>query len=165
MADLVETIKKIAQGVMNESSPSNILFGTVTNNSPLEINVEQKLTLTQEFLVLTKNVVDYTVDVSMEWSTQTKSLNANHTHSISGDISVNSSATMSPNPENANIAIQNQVNNNISIDQKNIDLSHNHSISGRKSLTIHNGLKTGDKVILIQQAGGQKYVVLDKVYG
>lgn len=164
MADLVETIKKIAQGVMNESSPSNILFGTVTNNAPLEINVEQKLTLTQEFLVLTKNVVDYTVDVSMEWSTGTKNLNANHTHSVSGDVSVNSNATMSPNPENANITIENQVSNNISIEQKNIDLSHNHSISGRKSLTIHNGLKTGDKVILIQQAGGQKYVVLDKVY-
>lgn len=40
---------------------------------------------------------------------------------------------------------------------------HKHSISGVKLLTIYNGLSAGDQVILIQQQGGQKYIVLDKV--
>ena len=57
-----------------------------------------------------------------------------------------------------------EVNSNISIEQKNINLSHNHTITGTKSLTIHNALKVGDKVILIQVQGGQRYIVLDKVY-
>jgi len=39
-----------------------------------------------------------------------------------------------------------------------------HSIVGTKSITINNALKQNDKVILLQQAGGQKYIVLDKVY-
>ena len=30
-------------------------------------------------------------------------------------------------------------------------------------ITIHNGLVVGDKVILIRQQGGQKFVVLDRI--
>lgn len=41
--------------------------------------------------------------------------------------------------------------------------SHNHSISGTKQITIHNGLKIGEKVVLMKQKGGQKYLVLDRV--
>jgi hypothetical protein len=36
------------------------------------------------------------------------------------------------------------------------------SISGAK-ITIHNALKAGDEVVMIQMQGGQKYVVLDKI--
>ena len=162
--ELLEIIKRASKEVMDASNPTGILFGTVISIEPLEINVEQKMTLSQEFFILTKNVVDYTVNVTMNWSTETRSLNANHSHTASGEISVNSEATMNPNPENASITIQNEVNSNINIEQKNINLSHNHAISGTKSLTIHNSLKVGDKVILIQVQGGQRYIVLDKVY-
>ena len=41
--------------------------------------------------------------------------------------------------------------------------SHNHGINGTKSITIHNGLKVGDKVLLLRQQGGQSYIVLDKI--
>lgn len=43
------------------------------------------------------------------------------------------------------------------------DTNHNHSINGTKTITINNGLKENDKVILLQVQGGQKYIVLDKV--
>lgn len=39
---------------------------------------------------------------------------------------------------------------------------HSHSVSGG-SLTVHNALKVGEKVILIRQSGGQKFIVLDRV--
>ena len=41
--------------------------------------------------------------------------------------------------------------------------SHNHSVRGRKNITIHNGLVVGDEVVLIRQQGGQKYIVMDKI--
>ncbi len=34
---------------------------------------------------------------------------------------------------------------------------------GEKKLTLHNGLKTGEKVVLVRMQGGQKYVVLDRM--
>lgn len=41
--------------------------------------------------------------------------------------------------------------------------SHNHSVSGKKKIKIHNALKSGDEVVMIKQQGGQKYLVLDRV--
>lgn len=136
-SELLQTIKQAAKEAVDADNPCGVLFGTVTSNNPLQINIEQKMTLSKEFLILTKNVVDYNVDVSINWTTNEKSLNANHNHSASDGVSV---------------------------EQKNIDLTHSHVINGRKQLTIHNSLKNGDKVILIQVQGGQKYVVLDKIY-
>ena len=33
----------------------------------------------------------------------------------------------------------------------------------QRQVTIHNGLKVGDEVILLKQKGGQKYLVIDRV--
>ena len=161
-SSLGEIIKRMAVGANDANAPTSVLFGTVTSVNPLEITVEQKLKLTKEFLVLTKNVKDYTVDVSMDWTTETKTLNANHTHNLNGDVSVTSNTQVSPNQDNIAVTITNEVNNSMDVQQKNINLSHNHSISGRKQITIYNGLKLNDNVILLQQQGGNNFVVLDK---
>ena len=41
--------------------------------------------------------------------------------------------------------------------------SHNHGIQGTKEITVHNSLAVGDKVVLLQKKGGQKYLVIDRV--
>lgn len=41
--------------------------------------------------------------------------------------------------------------------------SHNHQYTGRKRITIHNGLSVGEAVILVRQAGGQEFIVLSRV--
>lgn len=42
--------------------------------------------------------------------------------------------------------------------------SHNHDIYfNRKKITIHGALKVGDKVVLLRQAGGQHFLVLDRL--
>ena len=161
-SSLGEVIKRMAVGVNEASAPTSVLFGTVTSVNPLEITVEQKLKLTKEFLVLTKNVQDYTVDVSVEWETESKVLDASHSHGFSGDISIDSNATVDPNPNNVAVSISNDVSNSIDIDNKIIDLTHCHSIEGKKQITIYNGLKLNDNVILLQQQGGNNFIVIDK---
>lgn len=42
--------------------------------------------------------------------------------------------------------------------------SHNHGYVGRKKIKIYNGLHIGEQVILIQQAGGQEFIVLSRVF-
>lgn len=50
-----------------------------------------------------------------------------------------------------------------------VDLEHSHSIpegissNSLKKLVIREGLKQGDKVLLLRVQGGQQYVILDKV--
>lgn len=42
--------------------------------------------------------------------------------------------------------------------------SHDHDYKGRKKIIIYNGLKIGEKVVLIRQAGGQLFFVVNRVY-
>ena len=161
-SSLGEVIKKMAVGANNANAPTSVLFGTVTSVEPLEITVEQKLKLTEEFLVLTKNVKDYTVNVTMDWNTETTSLNANHSHSTEVNSNISVSSDISPNDNNQKITNDVTGDVSVSVKQKDIDLTHKHSIKGTKSIMVHNALKINDNVILIQQQGGNNFVVLDK---
>jgi len=40
---------------------------------------------------------------------------------------------------------------------------HDHEYKGRKKILIYNGLKTGEKVLLVRFQEGQKFLVLDRV--
>ena len=42
--------------------------------------------------------------------------------------------------------------------------SHDHDYKGRKKIFIYNGLKIGEKVVMIQQSGGQLFFVANRVY-
>lgn len=41
---------------------------------------------------------------------------------------------------------------------------HHHGYKGRKTYLVHNGLVVGDKVILLRESGGQRYIALDRYY-
>lgn len=68
--DLLEVIKQIALNSFYSSKPSELTFGTVINDKPLKIQVEQKMTLGTEQLVLTRNVTDYKVSMSVDHLTE-----------------------------------------------------------------------------------------------
>lgn len=161
-SSLGEVIKKMAVGANDANAPTSVLFGTVTSVEPLEITVDQKLKLTERFLMLTKNVKDYKVDVTMDWNTENTSLDANHSHSTEVDSNISVSSDISPNDNNQKITNDVTGEVSVSVKQKDIDLTHKHSIKGTKSITVHNALKINDNVILIQQQGGINFVVLDK---
>lgn len=112
--DFYNAIKVAAMNAVEASHPCDFIFGKVTSVSPIKVSVDQKMILTSTQLVLTRNVTDYSVDVSVDWVT-------------------------------------NDVND------------HSHKIEGVNKIIIHNGLKIGDKVVLLRKKGGQKYLVLDKV--
>lgn len=120
MADLTNVIKKAAVEAVKAGKPSDFLYGTVVGVNPIKISVNQKLVLSSEFLILTGGVKDYSVEASVEWTTE-----------------------------------ENEGSDAVE--------SHVHNVTGTKKIMIHNGLKVGEKVILLMQAGGQMYIVLDRV--
>lgn len=121
--ELIKTLKKAALDAFKAEKPTDVLFGKVISVSPLQINVEQQFILGAKQLVLTRNVTDFTTQMTVNWSTG----------NTSGGSGYDAFA------------------------------SHNHSISGKKSITVHNGLAVGDEVILIRKFGGQKFIVLDRI--
>lgn len=52
----IDVIKRIAMNAFNASNPVNVLIGTVSIASPIEIEIHQKLKLSKEFLIMTERV-------------------------------------------------------------------------------------------------------------
>lgn len=69
---LLSVMKRSAMDAMNESNPCDILFGTVLTTAPLLIQVdgEQKMKLEEDFLILTRSVRDYNVEMTVEHETE-----------------------------------------------------------------------------------------------
>lgn len=125
MADtLLQTIKQAAQEAAVAGKPFCLTFGEVVDVNPLSIRIEQKMTLSEAFFILTWAVVDHYVDITVNHVTENRAGGG-------GDAEF---------------------------------ASHNHAYTGKKKIMIHNGLKVGEKVILLQQAGGQQYIVLDRAF-
>lgn len=73
MADangLVEAMKRAAKDEREASKPVNVYFGEVVSKSPLKINVEQKMVLGENQLILARNVTDYMTTVTVQWTTE-----------------------------------------------------------------------------------------------
>lgn len=135
-AELVRIIKKTASDAVKAEKPVEVCFGSVLSTSPLKILVEQKLTLGAEQLVLTKAVTDHWVDIEVSHFTV-----------------------------NDNFMIPDHIHGTPAgpTDNGNLDTTHKHGYKGRKKILVYNGLKAGEKVLLIRFGGGQRFVVLDRV--
>lgn len=89
--DLLKLIKKTAVEAVNASKPANMVFGKVISISPLKIKVDQKLILTSGQLILTRNVTNYRLSVTVDHSTESasggsgESSFASHKHSVKGE--------------------------------------------------------------------------------
>ena len=67
MADytpLLKVMKQTAKETGNALCPVEVCFGKVVSESPLKVQVEQKITLGKAQLVLTRNVCDYEEEYS-----------------------------------------------------------------------------------------------------
>ena len=134
---LNESIKIIADNLINSMQPADLFFGTVTSVSPLTIQIDQKHILTSEFLILSNLVKDHAVDVTVSMQTENDAFMVpDHTHT--GNLG---------NPTDAG----------------NLDVTHKHEIKHKIKMLHHYGLTNGEKVILLRMQGGQRYLVLDRV--
>lgn len=144
-----EKIKKAALGAMESSKPVNVYFGEVISTSPLKINVEQKMVLSEAQLILTRNVTNFVTMVMMNWETE-ESLEAQHKHTLIG------------NTEDGGDPEHNHVLNR---DTNAVNLNHSHILAGGKQVIIQNALDIGEQVIMIRQQEGQKFIVVDRIGG
>lgn len=88
---LVEAMKRASRDEREASKPVNVYFGEVISKSPLKINVEQKMILGENQLILARNVTDYMTTVTVQWATEKGVLSDGkttatplHTHGIVG---------------------------------------------------------------------------------
>ena len=127
-SDFVKVIKKSAIEAVNNSKPADIFYGTVQSISPLTIFIDQKLILSEKFLIIPESLTDYETEISFD------------------DPSVKQVFT-TWNMEETSESTPSKISFKEKIKHK---------------ITVYNSLKVGEKVILLRQQGGQKYMVLDR---
>lgn len=77
----VQLIKHIAMEAFNASKPCNYKIGTVTKTEPLTVRVSDSFSLDEDFLLLSRNVTDYEVEMETDHVTETAS---QHQHAYKG---------------------------------------------------------------------------------
>lgn len=78
MPDMVQLVKKAAVEAVEAAKPVQFLFGQVISASPLKIQVDQKSVYTEKMLVLTRNVTEHEIDISIS----AKSVVISHGHPV-----------------------------------------------------------------------------------
>ena len=53
---MLDIIKKASLGAVTNANPVIIMFGNITSTAPLEINIEQRLTLPEELLIIPESM-------------------------------------------------------------------------------------------------------------
>ncbi|MDE5910257.1 MAG: DUF2577 domain-containing protein [Lachnospiraceae bacterium] len=145
-AELLKLIKQSALEAVDASKPVRFFFGEVMNTEPLQINVEQKMQLGRKQLTLSRSVTDFETEITVD--TDTEQALDEHSHALA--------FVMEGAGEPLHV-------HTISGSTESVGLTHTHEIKKRMKITVHNRLAVGDKVILLQNKGGQQYLVLDRI--
>lgn len=134
--DMLKLIKQAGTRAVEQGVPAAVMPGVVKQVNPLIITVEQHLDIPAEFLLLTDNVRDHWVDMTVD-------------HFTVNDNYLNTSHAHSKNPPEAG--------------EDDFDSTHKHAYKGRKPFLVHKGLSVGEHVVLIRAQGGQRFIVLNRV--
>lgn len=164
MTNLVQVIKKIVTETVEASQPSCIVMGVVTSVSPLTVTVEQRLTLTENFLILTNNVMDHEVDMDISATTDVREVRAGHTHEfdVIETVTSESNETVAEGGQGIHVHDVN-INYHNTTDEASMNADHDHNISGTKKILLRYGLKQGENVLMVRVQGGQRYVIIDRL--
>ena len=90
LPNAVELVKQAAVEAVDATKPVFLLFGEVISVSPLKIQVDQKSIYTEKMLVLTRNVTDFEVDMTVSHITENRAGGsgdpafASHNHEYKG---------------------------------------------------------------------------------
>ena len=70
--NLFETIQKTVKQAIEASRPADYILGRVESVSPLSIRLNARDLVTENFLILTDAVRDYSVDISVSHQTENR---------------------------------------------------------------------------------------------
>lgn len=159
-----DIIKQFAKNAVDSTMPFSFHYGTVKSTDPIEIEVEQKLILTENDLIFTTLVQDFDVDMYMEHTTEKTDLIHNHkaTPVVVGTVE-GKPFTQTDGVYDHENGIVTVPGTYTAIDKTGDEHNHSHEYKGVKTFTVNLKLAKDEKVLLLRIQGGQKFLVLDRV--
>lgn len=175
---LLNIFKTIAAGAVQSGNPMDYAIGTVVSDEykPLEIKVDAfSEVLEEDDLILTKAVQDHWLDIEVYWETvddnDLSESQANHYKNVQIQNDNVDKHNLNTAKYNAHTHTGNMGAPTPFIGEAMVDVekqttrhtSHLHNIEGRKKIRVYNGLHKGEIVLLLRCAGGQQYIVVDRL--
>ena len=68
--ELLNLIKRAAVEAVNANDPMRVWIGTVETEKPLGIRIDQQTVLTEDYLLLARDVTDYVVEMEVDHQTE-----------------------------------------------------------------------------------------------
>lgn len=160
MSNLLTTIQSIAVNAVKSTNPVEYCFGTVTSINPLKVRLnESTLEVWGDTLMLTSAVVERKLTIKKH-THKIGSTVATHTHQFTGQGAVGVPTGIDETTEIVDTVLDAFVNEHGDTD------NHLPVDSDDKKIvvTINRGLQKDDKVIMLRVCGGQKFVILSRVF-
>lgn len=166
MPNLLATIQSIAVNAVNSTNPITFTFGTVTSDSPLKIRIDQStINLEGDSLILTANVVEKTVTIQK------------HTHGMDSQL-MDITAAVAATGGNVSFTVNGVPTSSVTLNHKHTNettvldavcTEHGEELpkdadNDRIVVTINRPLAKGDKVVMLRVSGGQRFIVLSRVF-
>ena len=152
---LVNAFKHIAAGIFESQKPFSFVFGKVLagqndQGKGLKIMVDQKLILGDKQLILTNAVRDHYVKLTTVGETLNQQDGKEHNTEYEENLALT----------NGVAAVANAAPGT------NYDFfaKHRHDYKGDKWWKVNLKLQVGESVLMLRVDGGQKYIVLDRVF-
>lgn len=79
---LIDVMKRASLDAVENAKMCDLRYGTVVSVSPLKVQVTTQFTIPSSLLIIPQHLTDYSVEVSVDWSTVSVD---NHTHTMGLD--------------------------------------------------------------------------------
>ena len=135
---MVETLKRINKTTSEAGAPMRIMFGTVTAISPLSVMVENRFTITGDMLIVPRELQAGYVDT--------------HKHRLV--------AANDEEPETGGVKEGSAPAHTHTLNDDYWTNDEENTLTERE---YYYGLKVGEAVVLLRDAGGQRFLVVGRV--
>lgn len=157
MSNILTTIQSIAVNAVKSTNPVEYCIGTVTSIEPLKVRLnESTLEVWGDILMLTSAVVERKMTIKKHSHPIGNSL-VSHTHETPAGTAI-----ADPNLATAKVddtVLDAYVNEFGSSDPLDHPSDDNEIV-----VTLNRGLKKDDKVLMLQVSGGQKFIILSRLF-
>lgn len=138
MSALYQAMKRVVNEYDANKAGTNVHFGTVRGEKPLEIELDSKLRLEERFFVVAEHLTDYEIEFE---------LNENLTgNELTGIRQIEGWYA------------QHEGQQTVVVNSGGIQ-----GYTGKGTVKLLNHLKAGDRVIVLRMEGGQQFVVADRI--
>lgn len=174
MSNLLTVIQEIAVRAVQSTVPVQYCFGTVTQESPLKIRINDgTIEISGDSILLTEPVVEKKITIQKH--THKIGTVGTHTHTITElpvtppppapptpPIGTASGSTLVPTEINAETTVIDTVLE-AKCTEHGVDLPVDSNIE-RIVFTTNRKLEKGDKVLMMRVSSGQKFIVLSRIF-